>query len=520
MSEREEPRYILGVDFGSTTLSVKIYDQNADLIAASTVKVPYVHPEPGAVEINPDAIWDLFIDAVNATFTKSEIPASKIEAFGFSCQRGTIVLWDKQTGEVCSNFISWQDRRCSKEVINYNKAWLLKTTNVLGSILYTFLRQAKFLVMKILKYQINQASMKLAWFLDSNPEIRQAAHDGSILFGTLDTYIIWKLTKGRLHVSDASNASGTGMFDPYILQWSAIVPLLLNAPLCMFPSLCDTSGHICDIDEDIFGAKIPLTAVVADTQAGAFGQLSFEPGETSCTIGTGCFFTINTGTYAHASIHGVFPQVGWQMKDELTYLCEGNLGGVGPSLEWAQNMGFFDDVSDTSDIAQSVEDSDGVYFVPGFFGLPAPFQDPFACAGMIGINRSTSKAQIVRAILEGIGFMFYELYRVVIDETKMPFHSNIKVSGGVTNNDFLMKLISSLTGCVIEKTQEHDVSLLGAVYLAGLGAGIWKDKKELMKLDRPRSYFRPDLEIQVKYLSLHKTWEKAAKRCTGWYDMS
>jgi len=512
-------QYILGVDVGSTTIKAKIYDENVNEYATGVAKVSYLHPEVGGVEIEPIALWDSFVQLIKDTLNKCELKASDIKAFGFCCQRSTLLLWKRSTGEPLTNFISWQDTRCSGVVDNINHSWTLKVANILGSVLYFFLRQARFLILKLYIAQCNQLAMKLIWLIRTRPDLADEIRNGNLLFGTIDSWLIWKLTKGAIHATDYTNASSTACYDLFVLQWSSFVALFLGSSITdIAPELCDTSGDLYEVHEDIFGSNISLNAVVGDCQAASFGLCCFNPGQVGCTLGTGCFFEINTGRHPHASIAGLYPQIGCKIKDELSYVCEGSITSMAICIEWAKKIELFNDVSEISSIVKTAGDTDGLYFVPGFGGFRAPYTDPDACAGFIGVKRTTTKAHMLKAILEGMAFIFYDLYKVALDETNVPFSSIIRVCGGVSSNDFLMELISSLTECCIERSLENDMSLLGAVYLAGLGAGIWKDKAEIESFSKETRTFRPDKNQKEFYLPKYGMWRKALKRCMHWYQ--
>ncbi|XP_066920996.1 putative glycerol kinase 5 isoform X2 [Clytia hemisphaerica] len=512
----KEKKFLLAVDFGSTSLVACIFDLKTNLLVKASTKVPYIHLPEGGLEINPEELWDAFVNTMKNALKKAEISALNIKAFGFCTQRGTFMLWNKNNGEPYTNFISWQDNRCRNVVDRMNHCWTKKAINVFGTIMYTLLRQTRFLLMKAINFEANQASMKLIHFFDDNPDIKQAAYEGDVLFGTIDTYIIWRLSKRKLHLTDISCASGTAMFDPYLREWSLLCRIF-DIPQQMAPDVIDTSGHILDVPEEIFGASFPLTSVVADTQATVFGLNGFNAGDACAVLGTGSFLMVNTGNYCHASVKGVYPQIGWQIKDEVALICEGNITGIAPSIEWAREIGLYENVNELSDFVKTVEGTDGMYFIPAFNGLSAPYRDPFACTGFIGIKRNGTKVQMARAVCEGIAFRFLEMYNVMREETHIPFEPVIRLCGGISKNDFIMELISSLADCTIERAYNHDTSCLGAACLAGLAAGVWKDKEEMMQHTQKPTIIKPDPILKQRYLPIYKEWKTAAKRCLKWY---
>ncbi|XP_012556753.2 putative glycerol kinase 5 isoform X1 [Hydra vulgaris] len=506
--------YVIGVDLGSTTLTCKIYNKDGNSISFASEKVPYLYLTHGAVEIDPDDLWDLFLKVVKEAIKKSCLEPNAFQCIGISCQRSTIILWDRKTGSSYCNFISWQDTRCAGVTISYNQSWMLKGINMIGFFLYTLCRHKMFLLMKVLKFKVNSGSMKLAWLLEVNPKLKEMLTEGKLSFGSIDTWFIWKLSKGKLYVTDPTNAIGTGLWNPFSNDWEL---RLFGLPNSVMPSVMETSQFFCKIDYDVFGSSLSLNSVVSDVAAASFAQCCFNMGEISCIMGTGCFLSINCGSYLQASMTGLYPQVAWKINNEYKYTCEAMVSGIASSIEWAKNIGLFDDVSKTSEIAFSVNDSGGVYFVPGFYGLSLPYNDPYSCGGFIGISNHTTKSHMVRAILESIAFRLYETYQLALGESTFTFKDVIKVCGGVSNNNFILQLMSSLTGCVIERSSDSEMSVLGAVYLAGLSHGVWKNKEEIKNMSQPSSVFVPDIKIQSCYSKTYITWVKAVKRCMNWY---
>lgn len=519
-TESKQPLYtqnILAVDIGTTTISCHHFDRSGISLYHTSRKVQLLQPHPGWVELDPLVLWEQFVDVITEVIEASNLKASDVTALGISTMRGTFLTWDRQTGRPYHNFISWQDMRSHTYVESWNKSLTLKSLNIGSKFLHMILRQKKYLAGSVINFATQHASIRLHWLLKSRPELAKKAEMGVLAFGTIDSWLIWNLTKGQVHVTDYSNASSTGMFDPFVMEWSSLLTSLLNVPLKVLPKVVDTSGLICESHKDIFGAPIPVRALVADQQAAVFGQCCFDPGDLNCTMGTGSFVNINTGSYPHASVAGLYPLVGWKIGGETVYLAEGNAAGCGTAMEWAGKMGFYDDVTETSDTAFSVESSDGVYFVPAFSGLQAPINDNKACVSMMGIKSTTSKAHVMRAILESIAFRFTQLYETVTEETHIPLMSSVKVDGGIANNDFVLELMSSLTGQTLDRPSQTDMSALGAAFLAGLASGVWQSRDELKAIRCSQALFQPKASIREKYMKSFDEWKEAVHRSRDWY---
>lgn len=511
------PANIISVDIGTTTIACHHFDRSGISLYQTTRKMELLHPQPGWVEIDPQVLWEQFVDIITEVMEASNLKAEDVTALGISTMRGTFLTWDRQKGRPYHNFISWQDMRSHNHVESWNKSLTLKGLNAGSKFLHTILRQKKYLAGSVISFSTQHASMRLHWLLKTYPELAKKAELGTLAFGTIDSWLIWQLTKGQLHITDYSNASSTGMFDPFVMEWSSLMTSLLGVPLSIFPRIVDTSGRICESHKDIFGAPIPVRSLVADQQAAVFGQCCFDTGDVNCTMGTGSFIDINTGPYPHASVAGLYPLVGWKIGGETVYIAEGNAAGCGTAMEWAHQMGFYDDVSLTSDTAFSVESSEGVYFVPAFNGLQAPINDNKACVSMMGIKSTTKKAHIVRAILESIAYRFTQLYETVVEETHIPLMSSIKVDGGISNNDFVLELMSSLTCQTIDRPSQTDMSALGAAFLAGLSAGVWKSRDELKAIRCSQALFQPKASIRERFLKTFDEWKEALHRSKNWY---
>uniref|UniRef100_A0AAA9SCN8 Glycerol kinase 5 n=1 Tax=Bos taurus TaxID=9913 RepID=A0AAA9SCN8_BOVIN len=470
-SDSRRAGFVLGVDVGSSMIRCHVYDRAARICGSSAQKVESLYPQPGWVEIDPDVLWLQFVAVIKESVKAAGIETNQIVGLGISTQRATFITWDKKTGKHFHNFISWQDLRATELVKSWNGSLLMK--------------------------------------------VQKAVEEENCCFGTVDTWLLHKLTKGSEFATDFSNASTTGLFDPYEMCWSKIVTSLLSIPLSLLPPVKDTSHNFGSVDEEIFGVPIPIVALVADQQAAMFGECCFQTGDVKLTMGTGTFLDINTGNNPQQSVGGFYPLIGWKIGQEVVCLAESNAGDTGTAIEWAQQLDLFTDAAETEKMAQSLEDSEGVYFVPSFSGLQAPLNDPCACASFMGLKPSTNKYHLVRAILESIAFRNKQLYETMQKEIHIPVRK-IRADGGVCKNSFVMQMTSDLINETIDRPVHIDMSCSGAASLAGLAVGFWSDKEELKKLRQSEMVFKPQKKWQEYEVNMGN-WVKAVKRSMNWY---
>ncbi|KAH9487677.1 putative glycerol kinase 5 [Bulinus truncatus] len=512
---KSQEQYILAMDVGTTNIRGHVYTKTAQLKGSASNQQKILQPKPGWFELDPDTLFQDVVQVAKDSISAAGLQPNQITCMGITTMRATFVTWDSDTGEPFHNFISWQDLRAADYVSIWNKSYTLRTLNTGAKLLHLLLRRKRHLAASVLRFMTKQVTMRLLWALDNFPAIRKRAAVGKALFGCIDSWLLWKLTGGKVHATDYSCASSTGLFDPFQMEWSSIVCGMLNIPMTIFPVINDTSGDFGATDSEIFGFQVPITAVVADQQGAMFGQCCFEVGDVKCTMGTGTFLDLNTGDKPHASIAGLYPLVGWKIKDELVFIAEGQCADTGNIVDWIKSVGVISDVAESSNLAESVPDSGGVVFVPAFSGLQAPFNDDKAVTALFGLNPNTTRAHIVRAVLESFAFRFKALYETVLTETKTPF-SHVRVDGGVANNDFLVQLMADLVDQTIDRSQHGDMSCLGAAFLAGLSKGIWKEKKELSALRKSDKVFESQHNWHRLKLLYHQ-WENAVHRSQNWF---
>ncbi|KAL5005350.1 hypothetical protein ScPMuIL_018806 [Solemya velum] len=517
----ETNAYVLSVDVGTTSLRCHIYDRHGNIRGSSSKRIEMQYPHQGWVEVVPDVLFDQLVLSVKESLQAASLKSQQLTCMGLACMRNTFVTWDSETGKPFHNFISWQDLRATEHTKLWNTSYAMKLLHNGSKFLHFFTRKKRFIGASVLKFSTNHVSMRLLWCLDTIPELRQRASEGKAMFGCVETWLLWRLTGKKVHATDCSCASATGLFDPFVVEWSSVVCNMLNIPMNILPQCMDTSGHFGDIDPELFGTSIPITAIVADQQSALFGECCFKKGDLKLTMGTGTFIDLNTGDSPQASYAGLYPLVGWKIKEETVFIAEGCATDTGIVLEWAKSYigffpGYFEDVTETSNMAESVPNSGGVYFVPAFTGLQAPINDERAVTTMIGMTPATTKSHIVRALLESFAFRFKLLYETLLTETKIPL-SHICADGGVCNNNFLMQLMSDLTSQTIDRAKQRaDITSLGAAFLAGLGAGVWKSKEELIKIRSSDRIFQPK-DTWSKYKNTFYQWERAVGRSMRWY---
>ncbi|XP_017709694.1 putative glycerol kinase 5 isoform X2 [Piliocolobus tephrosceles] len=441
---------------------------------------------------------------------------NQIVGLGISTQRGTFITWNKKTGNHFHNFISWQDLRAVELVKSWNNSLLMKIFHSSCRVLHFFTRSKRLYAASLFTFTTQQTSLRLVWILQNLIEVQKAVEEENCCFGTVDTWLLYKLTKGSVYATDFSNASTTGLFDPYKMCWSGIITSLISIPLSLLPPVRDTSHNFGSVDEEIFGVPIPIVALVADQQSAMFGECCFQTGDVKLTMGTGTFLDVNTGNSLQQTIGGFYPLIGWKIGQEVVCLAESNAGDTGTAIKWAQQLDLFTDAAETEKMAKSLEDSEGVCFVPSFNGLQAPLNDPWACASFMGLKPSTSKYHLVRAILESIAFRNKQLYEMMKKEIHIPV-TKIRADGGVCKNGFVMQMTSDLINENIDRPVDVDMSCLGAASLAGLAVGFWTDKEELKKLRQSEVVFKPQKKCQEYEMSL-ENWTKAVKRSMNWYN--
>ncbi|XP_045452645.1 putative glycerol kinase 5 [Melitaea cinxia] len=512
-----EEKYILSLDIGTTTIRSFIYNSRTEIVGKAVDQVILHYPKSGYVEIDPDELWTSVVGVVKSCLQNAKLTAKQVTAMGISTQRSTFITWSRSTGKPFHRFITWKDIRADELVRQWNDSYTWKLFKLGAYILFVVSRSKRFCAGSVLKFSNNQTTLRLHWALLNIPELKAALQKNDALFGTLDTWLLYKMTGSKLHMTDVSSASATGFFDPFTMQWSSWVMSFFDIPQTPLPKVVDTVGeHFTSTAEEIWGHGIPIRCVIADQTASMWGSCCFNVGDVKLTMGTGTFLNINTGSTPHASVSGLYPVVGWRLGDELIYSAEGGNNDTASIIKWAQNLGLFDNPQDTAEIAMSVPDTDDVFFIPAFSGLGPPYNDGTAASGFVGVKPSTRAPHLVRAVLEALAFRTAQLAACARRETAFDF-SAIRLDGGVSNNDFIVQLVADLTGLCVERPAQVEMSSLGCAHIVGLHLGIFSSKEELKSLRKVSTVFTPRPHVKKAYEGTIARWEDAIKRMRGWY---
>ncbi|XP_014279407.1 putative glycerol kinase 5 isoform X2 [Halyomorpha halys] len=410
--------FIAAIDIGTSNIRCLIYDKTGKVKGLSKSSVKLLIPQPGFVEIAPEDLWETLLDVVYEAVGVACIKFDDISSIGISSQRNSFILWDKYTGKSYHNFIAWNDIRAESIVNKENCSIKMKVFNLFSKGLYLITRNPRFLLGSMYKLTNAQITPRLLWVMKHNFQVARDLLKNTVAFGTIDSWLLYKLSGKAIHVIDVSNASATGLFDPFLLTWSPWPFKLFGIPMNMFPKIVDSAGcHFGCTDATIFGVSIPIHCSIADQSASLLGSGCFQWGDTKLTLGTGTFLNVNTGDKPHTSFNGLYPLVAWKFNKEVVYMAEGASNDTGVVLQWAQRLRLLDDLKDSEHMAHSVKNNHGVYFVPAFSGLQAPINDATAAAGFIGLKLTTIGPHLIRAMLESIVYRVFCLFRSFYDET-------------------------------------------------------------------------------------------------------
>ncbi len=494
-------QYILALDQGTTSSRAILFDSQGQPVETDQQEFRQIFPTPGHVEHDPEEIWTSQITVAQNALKQSEVNVESIAAIGITNQRETIVLWERETGKTIGNAIVWQSRISSK-ICDRLKSEGLESTfrEKTGLLLDPYF-----------------SGTKLTWLLENDSELKTRAEKGEILCGTIDSFLIWKLTGGKSHVTDISNASRTLLFDINTQQWSDELLKILGVPRVMLPEVVDSSGVIAETSPDIFGKSIPIAGVAGDQQAATFGQICFEPGMAKNTYGTGCFMLMNIGNKPRLSENGLLTTIGWRINGETVYCLEGSIFIAGAVIQWLRDgLEIISSAEQTEALAISIEDTGGVYFVPAFVGLGAPYWDAQARGMMIGLTRGTTQAHITRAALESIAYQTYDVLDAMKRDSGIDL-AELRVDGGATANNFLMQFQADILQTAVHRPTIQETTALGAAYLAGLGVGLWQSQAEIAEKWALDKEFKPQIKTEQSN-TLLTDWHRAVKRSQGWQE--
>lgn len=490
--------YLLAFDQGTTSSRSIVFDENGHIVSIAQREFTQLYPQPGWVEHDAEEIWHTQIETARQAIRQAGISPGEIKAIGITNQRETTVAWSKFTGKPVCNAIVWQDRRT---------AALCRQLKSEG--LEPYVRSETGLVV-----DAYFSGTKLKWILDNVASAKLMAEKGELLFGTVDTWLLWKLTGGKVHATDYSNASRTMLFNIKKLEWDEHLLHVLGIPPHILPSVNASSGFFGTCLKELLGAEIPITGIAGDQQAALFGQVCHSPGMAKNTYGTGCFMLMNTGTKAVESKNGLLSTIAWEINGKVEYALEGSVFIAGAAIQWLRDgLGLIHDASETEALATSVPSTEGVYLVPAFAGMGAPYWDMYARGTVVGITRGTTKAHFVRAALESIAFQSKDLLTAMESDAEVRL-SVLRVDGGATANNFLMQFQADILGSKVERPKITETTALGAAYLAGIAVGLWSQKDLLQKWELERA-FLPQLSDEER-VSKYFGWRKAVQRALNW----
>lgn len=491
-------KFILALDQGTTSSRAILFNQEGQIIAISQQEFTQMFPKPGWVEHDATEIWDTQLSVARAVLRKADIVASQIAAIGITNQRETTLIWDRKTGEPIHNAIVWQDRRtaafCDQLKAEGHEEYIRQETGLVVDAYFS--------------------GTKARWLLEEVEGARERAAKGELCFGTIDSWLVFKLTGGRVHATDYSNASRTMMYNIRQLEWDAKMLEILDVPAEILPEVKPSSGHFGETEERLFGTAIPIAGIAGDQQAALFGQVCHEAGMAKNTYGTGCFMLMNTGEKLVHSQNGLLTTIAWGIGDEVHYALEGSVFIAGAAIQWLRDgLKLIDDAPDSEYYAMKNNSSDGVYVVPAFAGLGAPYWDMYARGAIFGLTRGTSKSHLIRATLESLAYQTKDVLDAMESDAGQPL-TTLRVDGGASANNLLMQFQSDMLDVPVERPSIIETTALGAAYLAGIAVEYWK-KEELAAKWKLQERFEPQMEEDERS-TLYRGWQKAVKRTMDW----
>ncbi|MFA0439241.1 glycerol kinase [Vibrio sp. 10N.286.49.C2] len=488
-------KVVVALDQGTTSSRAIVFDHDANTVCSAQREFTQIYPNPGWVEHDPMEIWATQRSSLTEVLAQADIANEDVAAIGITNQRETTIVWDKESGQPIYNAIVWQCRRtasfCDQLKQEGHEPYIQKTTGLVVDAYFS--------------------GSKIAWILDNVEGAREKADNGELLFGTVDTWLIWKLTHGKSHVTDVSNASRTMLFNIHTLEWDEALLKLFNIPKTMLPDVKSSSevygyAHIGGGSEDI-----PISGIAGDQQAALFGQQCFKKGMVKNTYGTGCFLLMNTGDKPITSKHGLLTTIGYQIDGKVTYALEGSVFMGGATIQWLRDeLGLIRDAQDTQYFAEKVDDSNGVYLVPAFVGLGAPYWDPHARGTLTGLTRGTNRNHIIRAALESIAYQSRDVLLAMEEDSGIKL-AQIRVDGGAVANDFLMQFQADIMGTKVVRPLVRESTALGAAMLAGLASGFWQNQDELADKKEIERVFRPNMKREQRE-DWYSGWLEAIRR--------
>lgn len=489
-------KYIIALDQGTTSSRAVLFDEKGLIVGIAQQEFSQIFPTPGWVEHDPEEIWSSQLEVLKKVISENKIAANSIAAIGITNQRETTVVWEKETGRAIYNAIVWQDKRTASTCEELKSKGLTD-----------YVRENTGLVI-----DSYFSGTKIKWILDTIPEARQRAERGELLFGTIDTWLIWKLTNGKSHVTDYSNASRTLIYNIRKLEWDEKLLRELTIPASLLPEVKPSASNFGSWLLE--GVEVPITGVAGDQQAALFGQACFEPGMAKNTYGTGCFMLMNTGSKIHSSKNGLITTIAWGLNGKVEYALEGSVFIAGAAVQWLRDsMHLIDQSKDSEYFATKALGSNEVFVVPAFAGLGAPYWDMYARGAIFGLTRDTGKDHIIKATLESLAYQTKDILNAMQEDAGLKL-AILKVDGGACANNILMQFQADILGSEVERPEVIESTALGAAYLAGIQIGMWK-KEDIIKNRKVQKRFASQMEEATR-IHLYKNWQKAVQRTLGW----
>lgn len=494
-------KYVLALDQGTTSSRAIIFNHQGEIVITSQKDFQQYFPKLGWVEHDPNEIWYSQSSVIMEAMAKADLTDKNIACIGITNQRETTIVWDKETGFPVYNAIVWQDRRTADycEELKAN-GYAEMIHNKTGLVIDAYF-----------------SATKIKWILDNVKGIRERANRGELCFGTVDSWLVWKLSRGEKHITDVSNASRTMLFNIHTLEWDKELLELFTIPESMLPEVKTSSEVYCETKTPIFSSGIPVAGIAGDQQSALFGQLCLEEGMTKTTYGTGCFMVMNTGKKPVVSHNNLLTTIAWKIGEEVTYALEGSVFVGGAVVQWLRDgIRLIPNAAVTEQMAESVPDNGGVYFVPALTGLGAPYWDQYARGAIVGITRGTTAAHITRAALEGITYQVYDVLNSMENDIKSKL-KEIRVDGGAVANCFLMQFQADICRCPVVRPKVLETTALGVAYLAGLAVGYWKDMSDLQEQWSVDRTFTSSM-TEEESVALLRQWHKAVGRTLQWAE--
>jgi glycerol kinase len=494
-------RYVLALDQGTTSSRAILFDRRGSIVSTAQQEFAQIYPQPGWVEHDPDEIWDSQLATARQALAIAGVTGTQLAAIGITNQRETTVVWDRDTGAPLHNAIVWQCRRTAPMCDELRRqGWAKPIRAKTGLVVDAYF-----------------SGTKLAWLLREVPGLRQKAEQGQALFGTVDSFLIWRLSGGQLHLTDVSNASRTMLYNIHELDWDDEILARLDIPRAMLPQVRPSSQVYGPAQAQFLGAEVPLAGAAGDQQAALFGQACYAPGQAKNTYGTGCFLLLNTGQQAVHSERGLLTTIAWQLGEDgpVTYALEGSVFVAGAAIQWLRDgLGLIAHAAESEALAAQVPDTGGVYFVPAFVGLGAPYWDAYARGTIVGMTRGTDRRHLARAALEAICYQSRDLLEAMTADSGIRLQA-LRADGGAAANDLLMQLQADLVGVPVERPAITETTALGAAYLAGLAVGYWSGLAEIAAQWRVGGQFAPAMDATQRD-ALYAGWQRAVERARGW----